>query len=387
MAVLRFPAGLTPRTFLTKFWQRRPLLLPGALADLPVLSADELAGLACEDGVESRLVLEHGSGGDWEVRHGPFEAGDFTQLPDTGWTLLVQDVDKFVRDVNGVLRLFRFIPDWRIDDIMISYAVDGGSVGPHTDAYDVFLVQATGRRRWQIQTRGVDDRDLLPDLDLRILGRFAPEQEWTLEPGDVLYLPPGVAHWGVATGPCMTWSVGFRAPSAKELGAAWLDDRLARGDDPRYRDPGLGVTDHPGEVPATAVAQARRLVRDLLQDHDGEFVRWFCAFVSEPKEHLAPEAPSPIDERGLQRALGEGRRVQRNPAARLLFHREGDTVYLAASGNVHTLPARLAPLAQLLADSFAPDTLLLVPWLEDPAACALLLRLCNDGQLELHDGG
>jgi 50S ribosomal protein L16 3-hydroxylase len=384
---LVFPGSLTPRAFLAQYWQRRPLLLRGALGDLPALSAEELAGLACEDGIESRIVLQHGTSGSWEVRHGPFDDGDFARLPETGWTLLVQDVDKFVPGAAGVLRLFRFIPDWRTDDVMISYAVDGGSVGPHTDDYDVFLVQASGRRRWQIQTRAVDDSDLLPDLDLRILSRFAPEQQWTLEPGDVLYLPPGVAHWGVAEGPCMTWSVGFRAPSAKELGAAWLDDRLARGDDPRYRDPGLGVTDHPGEVPAAAVAQARRLVRDLLQDHDGEFARWFCAFLSEPKEHLAPVPPSPIDERGLERALGAGRRVQRNPAARLLFHRAGDTVYLAASGNLHTLPARLAPLAHLLADSFAPDPLLLVPWLEDPEARALLLRLFNDGQLESHDGG
>lgn len=386
MAVLRFPDGLTPRAFLTEFWQRRPLLLPGALGDLPVLHADELAGLACDDGIESRIVLEHGAGEDWEVRHGPFEDGDFARLPDTGWTLLVQDVDKFFPDVAGVLRLFRFIPDWRIDDIMISYAVDGGSVGPHTDAYDVFLVQATGRRRWQIQTRGVDDRDLLPGLDLRILARFEPEAEWTLEPGDVLYLPPGVAHWGVAAGPCMTWSVGFRAPSAKELALAWLDDRLARGDDPRYRDPGLAVTAHPGEIPASAVSQARGLVDDLLADHDGEFARWFCAFVSEPKEHLAPAPRPPIDEAALKEALLQGRRLVRRAGARLLFHRDRGQVYLAASGSLHALPTRLAPLVQLLADRLAPDTPLLVPWLADPAACALLLDLCNDGQLECDDG-
>ena len=201
---LRLPQGLDGETFLRDYWQKQPLLMPAALPTQSfTLTPDELAGLACEPQFESRLILEDEEG-LWEVRQGPFAEADFAALPESHWTLLVQDVDKYVSDTVSLIEAFDVVPDWRIDDVMISYATDRGGVGPHSDAYDVFLMQASGRRRWRISDRHYAESDLLPGIDQRILARFHTAQEWVLEPGDVLYLPPGVAHWGTAEGPCMT---------------------------------------------------------------------------------------------------------------------------------------------------------------------------------------
>ncbi|WP_293674967.1 cupin domain-containing protein, partial [Thiolapillus sp.] len=178
---LQLPSSISVQDFLDHYWQKQPLLMRNAIQNYDFyLTPEELAGLACEEEVESRMVLRHGEQ-DWELRHGPFDEETFTRLP----------------EVAQLLQAFQFIPSWRFDDIMVSYAVTGGSVGPHTDTYDVFLIQASGKRRWQIGNRAGSDA-LLPDLPVRILEKFAPEETWTLEPGDVLYLPLGVAHWGVA---------------------------------------------------------------------------------------------------------------------------------------------------------------------------------------------
>src|SRR5690348_813356 len=209
--------GLNPRDFLKRHWQKRPLLVRNAFPGFaPPLTAEELAGLACEEGVESRLVVQTRKAPGWKLSHGPFKHKVFTRLPKDRWTLLVQDVDKHLPVAAGLLEPFRFIPDWRIDDLMISYAADGGSVGPHVDAYDVFLLQAEGMRRWDISTAPHADADT-PGLELKQIKGFKPEESWLLMPGDMLYLPPGVAHHGVAFGECMTFSIGFRAPSQSEL--------------------------------------------------------------------------------------------------------------------------------------------------------------------------
>lgn len=190
--------------FLDEYWQKRPALLRQALPrEVLALPPDELAGLACEPEVESRLVRQTGET-DWALRHGPFDAEDFVDLPPSHWTLLVQDVDKHLPEVATLLEAFDFVPDWRLDDIMISYAVDGGGVGPHTDNYDVFLVQAAGTRRWRLSHREFTEKDLLDSCPLRVLREFPVDEDWLLEPGDVLYLPPKVGHWGTAVGECMT---------------------------------------------------------------------------------------------------------------------------------------------------------------------------------------
>lgn len=210
--------GLSAAQFLREYWQKQPLLIRKAMPHWrDPLSPEELAGLACEPGVEARLVLQRAGVGPWSVRHGPFSEADFLTLPETHWTLLVQDAEKQAPALLGdFLEPFRFIPDWRCDDLMISYAPTDGSVGPHWDQYDVFLLQGKGRRRWQISTQPLQPDNLLPDTELRILCDFTPEQEWLLEPGDMLYLPPRVAHHGVAVEPCLTYSIGWRAPAYRE---------------------------------------------------------------------------------------------------------------------------------------------------------------------------
>lgn len=368
--------------FLAHYWQKAPLLMRQAITP-PVLEPEELAGLACEEGVESRIVLEQDADAPWELRHGPFDAADFAALPPSHWTLLVQDVDKLLPEAAEVLARFRFIPDWRIDDIMVSYAVDQGSVGPHTDAYDVFLIQTHGRRRWQIQHRPAADADLIPDLDLRILRHFEADQEWIVEPGDILYLPPGIAHWGVALGDCMTWSVGFRAPAAREMADAWLQHRLESLEDRRFADAGRKGTAHPGELMTDDISANRRLVDSLLATDEAAFARWLCAFLSEPKEHLAPYPPAHrLDSPALQQRLLAQGRLRRSAAARMIYHPMKRTVHFAAGGEVHDLPPRLLGLARILGDLAPGGTADFSPFLEDHDALSLLVSLYNSGQLE-----
>jgi 50S ribosomal protein L16 3-hydroxylase len=202
---------LTPAGFLREYWQKEPLLLRTAFPDFePQLDPDDIAGLACDEHAESRLIAGSFAEGSWTLRHGPFDEGDFAALPARDWTLLVQDVEKHYPPLRRLLARFDFLPDWRIDDLMVSVAGPGGSVGPHVDQYDVFLLQAAGRRRWQI-ARSFDPA-LLPGCELNVLRRFEPELEWDLQPGDVLYLPPGVAHHGIALEP-------RRGPSRHRTGA------------------------------------------------------------------------------------------------------------------------------------------------------------------------
>jgi 50S ribosomal protein L16 3-hydroxylase len=251
------------------------------------------------------------------VEHGPIARARFQRLPARAWTVLVQDTNHFSHAAAELLARFDFIPHARIDDVMVSYAVPGGGVGPHVDSYDVFLVQGRGRRRWRISRQ----RDLafVPGLDLKILERFEPEAEWVLEAGDMLYLPPGVAHDGIAETECLTWSIGFRAPGDRELVAAFLDflhERLdPRG---RYADPGSAPARHPGEVPPALeahVARALAAIRWSASD-----VREFAGrFLSEPKQHVyftpppRPLAPA----RFAAAAAREG--LALDPRARLLF--------------------------------------------------------------------
>ena len=273
-------AGFDPAAFLCDSWQQAPLLIrnPWKSWTNP-LTPEELAGLSCETGSEARLIERKPKG--WRVDHGPFKPGRFKKLGKHPWTLLVQGVDRVVPPVAALIEAFRFIPDWRIDDVMVSYASDGGGVGAHFDQYDVFLVQGLGERRWQIGTKCDGSTPLLPNDDLRLLARFEATDEWVLRPGDMLYVPPGFAHHGVAVGDdCMTYSVGFRAPSRAELIAHWCDDVLSRlTDDDRYTDPGLAVQDDPTVIADAALDRMHAMVLDKLGDRDA-FARWFGEYVA-----------------------------------------------------------------------------------------------------------
>lgn len=262
VAALRRLGAMPVTQFLRTHWQRRPLLLRQALAAaLPAIGFERLRALAARDDVESRLVIGSATPGQrWQLRHGPFATRALPSRRRPGWTLLVQGVDRIDSAMARLLAQFRFLPDARLDDVMVSFATDRGGVGPHVDSYDVFLLQASGRRRWRIATRPVGDAaPLQSGQPLKILARFAPDAEWILEPGDLLYLPPGIAHEGTALGESITCSVGLRSPAWQELVEPWYaalaDATQLAG---RYRDAGLRATARPARLPAALLGAAYR---------------------------------------------------------------------------------------------------------------------------------
>ncbi|HYC48788.1 MAG TPA: cupin domain-containing protein [Burkholderiales bacterium] len=283
-----FLAGLTHGEFLHRHWQKRPLLACKALAEhAGAIDREHLFELAGREAIESRIVVR--ARGGWRVRHGPFTRRDIDRLPRNGWTLLVQGVDTALRAASRLTRAFSFIPYARLDDVMVSYAAPGGGVGPHFDSYDVFLVQGAGRRRWRIGRQ--PDLTLVPNTPLKILARFAPDREWTLGPGDVLYLPPLWAHDGVALDECITYSVGFRAPTAQELGSRFLDflqDHLAlKG---RYADPDVRPTRAPGRIPTDLVARGAAML-EALRWSRSDVAEFLGRYLSEPKPNIVFERP------------------------------------------------------------------------------------------------
>jgi len=284
--------GLSATQFMRRHWQRKPLLvrqaLPGAAAPL---SRAALFDLAARDEVESRLVQRRAQA--WTLRHGPLPRRALPPLKQTGWTLLVQGLDLHLPSAHELLQRFRFVPDARLDDLMLSYASDGGGVGPHLDSYDVFLIQMHGRRRWRIGP--ARDRGFVPGLPLKILRRFEPEFDWLLEPGDMLYLPPQWAHDGVAVGECMTASVGFRAMGPAEM-ARELLPRVAEALEPTpgerlYADAGTAATAAPGAIPAALQGFAEAAVAQALRDPTN-LHRALGEMLSEPKARVTFDAPS-----------------------------------------------------------------------------------------------
>ncbi|MFY3386480.1 JmjC domain-containing protein [Paracidovorax sp. MALMAid1276] len=340
--------GLTPSQFMRRHWQKKPLLVRQAvpLFAPPVLRA-ELVALAAQEGVESRLVQR--AKGAWKLRHGPFGRRSLPSLQQPEWTLLVQGVDLHNAQVHDLLQQFRFVPDARLDDVMISYASDNGGVGPHFDSYDVFLLQAHGRRRWRIGRQ--KDLSLQDGVPLKVLARFEPEEEFVLEPGDMLYLPPRYAHDGVAEGgDCMTYSIGFRAPSRAELAheimARFAEEAADEGATPLYADPRQPAAESPAAIPAGLHDFARAaLERALAQPHAMD--RALGEYLTEPKASVWFEP-------GDAGVMLEGVRLDRR--SRMMYDAKhvfinGES-YLAG-GRDATLMRRLANERQLTARDLA----------------------------------
>lgn len=258
--------GMPTEAFLRDYWQTRPLLIRQAFANFePPLSGDDLAALSLQDQALARLVFHHRQRRRWRVENGPFDEARFDDLPERDWSLLVQDVDKWDAEVGALLQAFDFLPRWRIDDIMVSFAAPGGSVGAHVDQYDVFLLQGSGRREWAIDARPAPDLSLQPGAPLKLLAHFDASHRWVLEPGDMLYLPPGVPHHGVARDPCLTLSVGMRAPSLAELLQALIEEQADRLPDRlRYTDPDLQPAVDPATLESTAVAALAAAARQAM---------------------------------------------------------------------------------------------------------------------------
>ncbi|HPU50276.1 MAG TPA: cupin domain-containing protein [Burkholderiaceae bacterium] len=358
MRNLNPPLGsLSVDQFMRRHWQRKPLLIRGALPGfVPPVSTDSLFELAARDDVESRLVRQQR--GRWRLDRGPFEPDSLPTRRQRAWTLLVQGVDGHVDAVHDLLALFRFVPDARLDDLMISFATDGGGVGPHVDSYDVFLLQAHGRRRWRISAPGAIE--LVPDAPLRILSNFEAQQEWVLEPGDILYLPPLWGHEGTALGECMTYSIGFRAPSRLELLRGFLADcaDTVGGPDPRFGDRGLTPTRTPGRLPEPMAQTLSRWLTDWRPGRK-EADDYIGRFLTEPKPTVWFEPPARATAAGAwwddarRHGLRADRRSRLAYRARRLF----------INGESFALPAGASAALRALADKreLPPDALAATP--------------------------
>jgi 50S ribosomal protein L16 3-hydroxylase len=288
---LQLLGGLSPKTFMQRHWQKKPLVIRQAIPGFqPPLDRADLVDLAAQEDVQSRLVIQANPDAkqDWRFRHGPFTRRALPPFKQPGWTLLVQGVDLLDERAHALINQFRFVPDARLDDLMVSYATDGGGVGPHFDSYDVFLLQAHGQRRWRIGRQ--KDLSLQPDMPLKILSNFEPEIEFVLDAGDMLYLPPRYAHDGIAVGECMTYSIGFRSPSRGELAGELLqrlaEDAMDEAGAALYRDPKQPAVAGCGEIPTDMVEFARDALAAALRDPLA-VPRALGEYLSEPKAHVS----------------------------------------------------------------------------------------------------
>lgn len=351
---LKLLGGLSPRQFMRRHWQKQPCLIRQAVADVrpPVARAD-LFDLAGRDDVESRLVSN--AKGAWKLRHGPFTRRQLPPLGQPGWTLLVQGLDLHVSAAHELLSRFRFVPEARLDDLMISYASDGGGVGPHFDSYDVFLLQVSGRRRWRVGPM-TDDR-LVEGMPVKLLANFVPTEEWVLDPGDMLYVPPRWGHDGIAVGgDCMTCSVGFRTPTPTELAREVLQRMTDALEPPsgerHYRDPAGSATSTPGLIPPSLQTFAAKAVIDALNDANS----LACALgesLTEPKSIVWFEGGG---------SLREGQGVRLDARTRMMY----DTRHVFINGESFQASGRDARLMQSLADARFLDARS-VARLSDPA--------------------
>jgi 50S ribosomal protein L16 3-hydroxylase len=368
---LQLLGGLTPEAFLTEYWQKKPLLIKNAITDFTgLLSPDELAGLACEDEVQSRIV-EYKKG-KWYANQGPFGDDDFANLPekptqDNNWTLLVQSVNHHLPEGAALLQQFNFIPHARLDDLMVSYAPNGGGVGPHFDSYDVFLLQGQGKRLWRISEQ--TDLSLVDGAPLRILQNFETSQEWLLGAGDMLYLPPHLAHWGIAVSDgktdCMTYSIGFRAPKNQELATEFLgfmQDQLNQDKlvlDGIYQDADLSLQDHAAEIGKEMIAKVSANLQKI-QWSDKLIAEFLGSYLSEPKADVVFDHNKKMSMRYFTEKLAKIG-IALDLKSQMLF--SSDNFYL--NGEVTTWVGEPANILTKLADqryieaSNIQDTLLL----------------------------
>lgn len=287
---------LTPAQFLAEYWQKKPLLIRQAIPNFNgLLNPSELAGLACEEDVQARIIQNQGQ--QWTVEDGPFDESDFTALPESDWTLLVQSVNHHLPEAAELLSQFNFIPHARLDDLMVSYAPKGGSVGAHLDSYDVFLLQGSGTRRWKISKQ--TNLSFIEGAPIKVLQQFDAEEEWLLEAGDMLYLPPSIAHHGISeSDDCMTYSIGFRAPKTQELVHGFLehlqDSIQTEG---MYEDADLSLQTHAAEISDSMVTIVEKMLQNIQWDKSN-ISDFLGRYLTEPKPDVffEPAPAIPIDD-------------------------------------------------------------------------------------------
>ncbi|MDH5784943.1 MAG: cupin domain-containing protein [Chromatiales bacterium] len=374
--------GMSAEQFLTEYWQKKPLVIRNALPDFACpITPEEMGGLAMEEEVESRIILENS--GDWLLKCGPFKESDLTSLPDTHWTLLVQEANKHIPEFALLQEDFNFLPNWRLDDVMVSFAPEHGTVGPHADNYDVFLIQGPGRRRWQLSYQECGPDQLIPGLPVRILADFVPEEEYILEEGDILYLPPGVVHHGVSLEDAITISVGYRAPAIAELAAAYCAETVSLLDSETfYADADIEARQQPGLITAKELGKVRNELRTALSRSDEELNRWFASFTSDVKPgHYLPEPEEELSTDEFLERLNEAGELWRSEYARFAYIEQAGNTLLYVAGEEIPLATDLAFAAPLLSGQrvFGIETLL--PHLQVPGFADLLTGLYNLGAI------
>ena len=342
---LQLLGGLTTEQFFNEYWQKKPLLIRNAIDDFEsLITPDELAGLSLEDQVQSRILIEKDADRPWKVIYSPLDETVFSEMPETHWTLLVSDIEKHIPEFTEITDQFRFIPDWRIDDLMISYAPEGGSVGPHIDQYDVFLLQAHGQRRWQIGEKPVENEDFIEDIEIRVLKEFYPDHDWIVNPGDLLYLPPRIAHYGVAVNDCLTYSVGFRANSHNELVSSFTDHLLNNNqNEKRYN--AIDFQQHPAEITAETIQELKHILISNLLTDSTNIEQWFGEFITEQKFELdtVPEQDFTNNDQILA-FLSSIDSVNRHPAIRFAFIKHGNNSDLFINAKKYTTQTEFAEL-------------------------------------------
>ncbi len=336
--------------FLAENWQKKPILIRQALPGIKSpIAADELAGLACETEVESRLIIHDAENDQWDLKDGPFAEARFLDLPKTHWTLLVQAVDHWVPAAADFLSLFYFIPSWRVDDLMVSYSGDKGGVGPHYDNYDVFLVQVTGRRHWEVGGLYDESSALRPDTPVKILTEWEPEQSWVLEPGDMLYVPPRVGHSGIAVGDeCMTCSVGFRAPAHREILLDYPQDIGEQlSEDIRYTDPNLVSQSNPGQITSEAILNVQKILTQYIDDQD-RLAHWFGRYMTSPKYQNDETTLDAHRLDDVRQHFSAGGTLIRNEGSRFAFQEQEEYVWLFVDGRQYTCSESVTNLVKTL---------------------------------------
>ncbi|MEO8332106.1 MAG: cupin domain-containing protein [Gallionella sp.] len=335
--------GLTVNEFLRDYWQKKPLLIRQAFPRFSgLLDARQLLSLACAEDVQARLVTQQR--GKFELHHAPFVAEDFNGFGKKKWTVLVQGVNHHLPAAAALLKHFDFIPHARLDDLMVSYAPKGGGVGPHFDSYDVFLLQGSGHRRWQISTQ--PDRTLIAGAPLRILKDFRVEQEWALEAGDMLYLPPHCAHNGIAEDDCMTYSIGFRTPAYQELAEqflVYLQDRIEV--EGMYADPDVKTQKHPSEISAAMLHQVEQVIKRVRWDKE-DIANFLGCYLSEPKPHVFFEPPEPVLSASRFRQAAQKHGLMLDLQSQMLCH----AGWVFMNGEAHELIPQDYPVLRALAD-------------------------------------
>ncbi len=378
--------NISAETFLSEYWQKKPLLIRNAFPDFePPVDADDIAGLSLEEDVESRILIGDNSQDNWEVLHGPFSEDTFTKLPSENWTLLVQAVDQWLPEFADLLQNFNFIPSWRLDDIMVSFAPKGGSVGPHYDQYDVFLIQAMGQRKWQVGPKCKEHSETLPNVPVKILKEMQVDNEWVLNPGDMLYLPPAFAHNGVAQNDCMTFSIGFRAPSESDILQGFTDHLASTlNEDSRYTDQNLANSQtSPAHMDDATFERIRKILESKLNQKN-ELKIWLAQYMTESKyEDLHQPLEDTLEWPDISALFEDAQQLTQNETSRWAYFSQDEEIHLFVNGKQQELAQteKTQNLARQLANQRHTDISGLSDLIQDADCQNLLLDLINENHL------